>query len=644
MLEELGLEIRKASPRENENETTIATTTAEPAAAAAAATGRSSTTGQARLVQILGQGQGGRLESESDATQPLPPGNDWWNVNRRGKSPNLAKHTNAWILVSDGSHSARVYLTIGALKEVFDWDNQNNNEDNLFGRGCCVLLKKYSFECDVDNNNSVQLKVSSLEPKPGFNYHHGTSNTNHANHDDNNSKAIVRPVMEEIDVLYGLQFLTRQRQQQMRNISSDTNNDSDKSTMNSACFARDWDIAFGRLSKGRLTISRTTDEKAEALVDRNRGLVDVLELAEEAASTDEAIREWEMAKKEYGITSSTTNGTNNDSSFHKTQKPMATTTTKWIYGQDGDQEDNDEGEEDLSRMYIQNVLATSDEGEDESENEKVRTSQKEYEGDDDGNLSSDSEEPLLPETQPRSTTLTTTEYAATYSKNTPVIGTPSSVGIAAATGIETRCESKTIASKSKKANDDDDNGILRETMLQIQPAEEEEKESGEDIVEATTKMRRKRPRGNSFESGTASNLTLDEAITGPGSTRKSRNQMRRRRQQQLPLHRQQEHPHNSTGIWESIKEQLFEPDRTILYCVPSCLVPSSNGINDNEKMLVTPKRSLASTTSNVKTFGSSASIATNFTSSTPNPSSGAYYRKHGLARWLSQNAINEERG
>jgi hypothetical protein len=581
VLEELGLEIRKASPRENENETATVVATTR-AAAAAAAMERTSTTSQARLVQILGRGRG--LESDTDATQgnPLPPGNDWWNIKSRGKSPNLAKHTNAWILVSDGSHSVRLYLTIGALKEIFDWDNQNNNEDNLFGPGCCVLLKKYSFECDVDNDNNtcVQLKVSSLEPKPGFNYHHGT-----INHEDNSSKAINRPVMEETDVLYGLQFLAVQRQEQMTNISSGTNNDSNKS------FARDWDIAFGRLSKGRLTVSTTitttSDEKAEAAVDRNRGLADVLELAEEAALTDEAIREWEMAKKEYGITStSPMNSANNDSNVDDTQKPMATTTTtKRSDRQDEDHEDNDEDEEgeDLSRMYIQNVLATSDEGEGESENEKILTSQKEYEADEDGNLSSDSEEslePLLPETQPKITTL-------------------------------------------------------------IQPAEDEEKESGEDMVETATKMSRKRPRGNSFESGTASNLTLDEAITGPGSTKKPGSQMRRRRkQEQLPLHRQQEHPHNSTGIWESIKEQLFEPDRTILYCVPYCRIPSSsNDINEDEKMLVTPKRSLTS-----KIFGSAASIGTNVTASTPNPSSGAYYRKHGLARWLSQNAIDEERG
>jgi len=677
-LEGLGFEIRKGFPRDDEG---MATTTAM---------GMGTTTGQARLVQILDRGQGGRLESVTNSytrdnksrninTTGGAPGNDWWNVNRRGKSPNLAKHTNAWVLVSDGSHSARIYLTIEALREIFDWDEQNNNEDDLFGRGCCVLLKKYFFECDdVDDNNntsiseneenandhrhsmryslrhqrysnSVQLKVSSLEPKPGFNHHHRAT-TNHANHNDNNSKAIIRPVMEEIDVLYGLQFLAQQRQQQQqqqqlqqqqqqqRNSSSGSNNDIHNSTMNNADIARDWDVAFGHLSKGRLTMTTTMDGEAEAVVDRSKGLYNILELAEKSSSTDEAIRGWKMAKKEYGITTTdyAADAMNNTiSSIHKIQKPMATMTKKPTDKQDGDHKDNDQDNEDLSRMYIQNILATQDDEEEESENEKALTTQKDDEDDDDSdndeNLSFDDEGSLLPETQPKIT-------LTMQSTGKPTI--PSmTIGMDVATGTETRGETKTIASKSKKANDGDDCENF------TQPAYNEEKESAKNIVETTTKMRYKRPRMNSFESGTASNLTLDEAITGLGSARKSTNRMRRRQQQQqLLLYQQQERSHNNTGIWESIKEQLFEPGRTVLYCDPSCHMPSGSDSNGEEKMLVTPKRLSTSANSKIKNFGSAASIGTNYTSSTPNPSSGAYYKKYGLARWLSQNTIDEERG
>jgi hypothetical protein len=212
--------------------------------------------------------------------------------------------------------------------------------------------------------------------------------------------------------------------------------------------------------------------------------------------------------------------------------------------------------------------------------------------------------------------------------------------IAAASGIEKQDVIKTMALKRKRASYDDDSEGLSETQLQTQPTEEGGEESGRNVVESKTKMRRKRPRVNSFESGTASNLTLDEAITASG-TRKPSNQMLRRQYQQIMQHRQQERPQDSAGVWESVKEQLFEPGRKILYCVPSYRVPSGSGGMDDEKMLITPKRSSTSNSSgNVKNVGSAGSIGTNFTTSTPNPSSGAYYRKYGLARWLSQNTID----
>lgn len=612
VLEGLGFEIRQASPH-NDDETSES-----------AATPTNSTTGQARLVHILDRGQG-RLET-NDANRgtsgvrrnPVraPPGSNWWEVNRRGKSPNLAKYTDAWILVSDGSHSARLYLTVQALKEIFEWDSNNNNEDNLFGRGCCVLLKKYSLDCGevvvhntsnrsnkdtatdgrrLDHDVSVQLKVASLEPKPGFNHHHGP-NKNHANRNDNNVKTIIQPVMEETDVLYGLQFLARQRHQQQSNSSFGN-------SMSSADIARDWDVAFGRLSNGQLSTSKTTNDEAESVLDGNRSLNDILELAEKAASTEEAIREWETAKKEFAVIAMDATNTHSDS--HEVEKPMAKASEKQIdERQDGDQENNDqeaeEEEEDHSRMYIQNILANSDdeeerEGKGQSENEKDPTSQKEYECDNDENLSSDSEGHLLPETQPND--------GATSIKT----GTPSIPSMTAGVAV------------------DEEVGV----------------ESVDKNVQTTTKMRRKRPRANSFESGTASNLTLDEAITGSGGKRKPTHKMRRKKKQQLVLREEEENSHDYTGLWESMKEQLFDPSRTILYCVPSYRMLGGSD-SDGEKMLVTPKKSSVSTPSTAKPFGSAASIGTNFTSSTPNPSSGAYYRKFGLARWLSQNTVDEE--
>ena len=522
MLEGIGSEIRKASSLGNET----------PAEA---------TAGQGRLVQILGRGQE-RLDRAGTRSTRSSQGSDWWNLKHRGKSPNLAKHTNAWISVSDGSHSARLYLTVEALKEIFDWDNQNSNEDNLFVRDGCILLKTYSFDYCVGNENSkdnnakdkeipsVHFKVSSLEPKPGFN--------DHANHNGNSGERLLRPVMEETDVLYGLQCLARQKQEPI----SATN------------IARDWDIAFGRLSKGRLT-STTTDEEARALVDGENGLEAILELAEQAASKDEAIQEWELAKKEFGVVDA--DGTNNDETLHNVQKPIA---TRRKNGNGGVQEHDSQEEEDLSHMYIQNVLATSDdEGESESENEK----------------------PELFETQPKAM-MTSTE--------------------------------------SVRAN-------------------LEEKESGKMIVGSRARMRRKRPRANSFES--ASNLTLDEAFSGPANARKSPNQTRRRQEQRFMRQQQQDKSQKNSGIWESVKEQLFEPGRTLLYCVPSSRLPSVAQSKDDENMFVTPKRALISSTGSAKNLGSGASVGTNLTSWTPNPSSGAYYRKYGLARWLSHNTTDE---
>ena len=543
ILEGLGCKIRKTSLRDDE--TTPALLATEETAA-----------DQARLVQILDRGQGDDCIENSTRG---PPRNDWWNVNQWEKSPNLSNHTDAWLLVSDGSHSAKVFLSVEALKEIFDYNNKNNNEDNLFGRGCCVLLKKYFIDCHVGRNEndhnsqrntySIQLKVLSLEPKPSFNHHNGAIAD--ANHNDK-----IRPVTEEADVLYGLQFLARQKTPYTSKSPSNTNHK----------IIRDWEIAFGRLQKGRLNMSTVPYEDAEALMDKDKGLDNILTLAEEAASTDEAIREWEMAKDEYGIDAF--DNKTNDSPCKRNQQ----------YGQDCDREDDDDQDrEDISRMYIQNVLAvSSEESEDGSEDKKDQTSQNTWGDERKHFLNSGSDGHLQPEIQ-QPTTLKTQKVVY------------------------------------------------------------------EDIAQTAVERRTKRPRVNSFESGTASNLTLDDAIIRTSKPRNSTKHMRgpQQKQQALSQHHQ-ESPHNSSGIWESIKEQLFEPGRTILHCVPSYRLPSDGNVEDH--ILSTPKRFLTSTAASAKNFGSAASTSTNFTSSTPNPSSGAYYRKYGLARWLSQNTIAEERG
>ncbi len=588
ILEGLGYEILKSSSLYDR--TTAVATTA-----------KATTAGQGRLVQIVGRGHDlsesasrGRRGWNSDASR-LSQDNHWWNPKRRGRSPNLAKHTNAWILVSDGSHSARLYLTVEALREVFDCDSGNNNEDNLFVRGCCILLKKFSFDFFVDNEckegntangnqksqyvvPSVHLKVSSLEPKPGFNYHNEASK-DHANRNRNDGETTIRPVMEETDVLFGLQCLAQQRKLLVGDSSSDD-------MTSAAQIARDWDIAFGRLSKGRLT-SSIVEAATRSSVDGESELDGILQLAEQDASKDEAIREWELAKKDFGVVD--VNGANDDEILDITQEAI---TKGRKTDNDTDQIQNSQDEEDVSHMYIQNVLATPDEGESDSENE-------------DYNQTSGNEEPDLFETQPK--VVAPTEYD--------------------------RISSKPNGDLEKNfAYNDDGNEDSSITLLQTQPADVEEKESGEKLSESTTRMRRKRPRSNSFES--ASNLTLDEAFSGPASTRKSSSHKRRRQQQQQKFEKR-------SGIWESVKEQLFEPGRTLLYCVPSSKLPSVTHNKDDEKILVTPKRSLMSSTGNAKNLGSGTSVSTNLTSWTPNPSSGAYYRKYGLARWLSQNTIDE---
>ena len=503
VLEGLGSEIRSIYPLDDEIET-------EP---------KEDVQDQARLVQILGRGQGGlkgnetgrNLRSRSVSTTA---GNGWWRPSKRGKSPNLAKHTDAWILVSDGSHSAKLYLTTEALKDVFEADNENNNEDNLFKRGCCVMLKRYFLHYGHD----VHIKVSSLEPKPGFNLHQGTKTRNKSNSDTS-----IRPVMEEADVLYGIQTIEKLREQELRNVVCGYG----KRTRSSTKIARDWEIAFGRLSKGRRqSISASSSDEEDApirVVDGKTAMEDILKLAEAAASTEEAIREWELAKKEFGIL--TNSRKSNNQSSRQTRRSRRTPTKSQV---DEEQEDTDQEQEDVSRMYIQNVLAASDQ--EESEN--------------DGNLSSDEEDERAFETQPT--------------------------------------EGK-IASE-KKAGDDDESESESAAMLQTQPAEEEEK---------STKKKRKR---------------------------------------QIPLQQQQENSQGSAGIWESVKEQLFEPGRTMVHCVPSSQLPDI----DDENMLVTPNRS-----SNTKNPGSGTSVGTNLTSSTPHHSSGAYYRKYGLSIWLSQNTTTD---
>lgn len=87
-----------------------------------------------------------------------------------------------------------------------------------------------------------------------------------------------------------------------------------------------------------------------------------------------------------------------------------------------------------------------------------------------------------------------------------------------------------------------------------------------------------------------------------------------------------------------------------MYCVPASQVPpignddsgdrsgddkNNDGYNyDNEMLPATPKNQ--STKAFISGSRGRATI------STPDPSSGAYYRKYGLSRWVSRNTIDDD--
>ena len=448
VLEELGLEIRKQGEREQS-----AHSHSETTATAAAP----------RLVRIVARGQGGGGQRMGR--------DDWWTAvvsnSRNNKTiPNLENHTNAWLLVSDGLHSVELSLTVQSLRQIYDCSVKNYNNNDDFGRGCCVVLKKYCFEVHsdnvFDNNNdflldngnidhyTLRLKVSSLEPKPSFNgiigIAHGTGgrensrgcnnniagstsimamNEDNVGSNGNNNSTIVRPVSEDIDIMYALQFLRRQRcnhqDQQQQQTGSTT-------STTASTIARDWDIAFGRLSKGKFVATscsipidsydtRGNNDDIASNTALPRSVQQILELVEKDSRSEKAIHEWEMAKKEYGITVTSDdmirgddNGNNNNDNIgigtavttnrlgrrqeinHGDGNDTAAEDfdDKENGGDDGEDDSGDE-EDKYSRMFIQNVLATQQE-----DNE---------DGDEDA--SNEDEESLLLETQPLLTTTTT---------------------------------------------------------------------------------------------------------------------------------------------------------------------------------------------------------------------------------------------
>ena len=575
-----------------------------------------------------------------------------------------------WLLVSDGSCSVKIHFTVQALEQIYDCDNNNNensskisannnNNDCFFGRGCCILLKKYSVEYDLfhvgtsNNNNSndgtvdlvnvianlnnidmerypVRLKVSSLEAKPSFNNHITISanNTNNNNNNNNsNSIAAIRPVLEDIDVLYAIQYLKRQQQIQ-RNNNNNNNVGNGSGSGSRRSIARDWDIAFGRLSKGNFVANDGDTDDHDTTYDTSsssRNLQQIINLADKACTTDEAIRVWDMAKNEYGIND---NGNDDDTGdggddtgdgdiFNNNvngamamttnnKKTTTTTTTTNLPDQqdinkDGgcdDDDDNDadndndeeEEEEDHSRMYIQNVLATQEDEDDnnaEDENED--------------------EEPLLLQTQPQSNTI------ATRNATTP----------------------STVTSRNKKSILDTTQSPVTKiaTVMQTQPPRDGVVDDAAPPIPPN-----KRPQ----ISGTTDSPSMLESA-------KQYQQKRQRlhQEKQQPMQQQQDEEESSknnigTSIWESIKEQCFDESRPFLHFVPSWRIVSS-GDNNND-IPITPNKKMKSTTSinyNNTDIGSVGSIGTNFALSSPNPSSGAYYKKYGLARWLKKNTAGD---
>jgi len=640
---------------------------------------KSSTT---RLVRIISRGQGGRIETGNNGVY-VEGGNEWWAVHRRGMSPNLEMNANAWLWVSDGSSSIKVQLTIQSLRQIYDCDNENNtiignnhddnrnryNNDCFFGRGCCILLQKYSVEYDPfhlasssssnHNNNDgnsndfsdnvdsdtilanisnvdtnrypIQLKVSSLEAKPSLNNHTMTNNTN------------IRPVLEDIDVLYAVQYLTRQQQIQQQG-NDDNNNDSSSSTKRKRNIARDWDIAFGRLSKGSFvaTISSNdgddtcdTDTTAadNASPGRNkntnidgakmivrRTLQQITDLVEKASTTGEAIQAWEMAKNDYGIGGGGGGGGDrNDigngifnNSMNKTMTIRTNNnynTTATAMNLPDRYDDGVDEEEDHSRMYIQNVLATQEDEDNDEEDE----------------------EPLFLETRVESTATApnasiATSYIPPHIKAKVILDKRSSV-----------TEIATIKQKSNNESTNFNKMMKKETerIMQTQPFD------NGDIYEAvgmdlTTTTRYKRQQAN----GTNSPSMLKCTKQYP---HKHHSLQEKEYEYEYEYeHEQEEEKEESTNsIWESVKEQCVDETRRFLHFVPSWRL-----VGNNSDVPATPKERMISVNKNVNNNCTNTdkvsvgSIDTNCTISSPSPSSGTYYKKYGLARWLKNYTID----
>jgi hypothetical protein len=610
-------------------------------------------------------------------------------INNSNNNNNININHGCWLLVSDGSCSVKIHFTVQALQQIYDCDNNNensnsnsNNNDCFFGRGCCILLQKYSVEYDLfhvatatnnnsnDNNNNndggggggvivdlvnvianlnnidmerypVRLKVSSLEAKPSFNNHITISanNSNNNNNNNNNTTATrIRPVLEDIDVLYAVQYLKRQQHIQIQQ-GNNNNHNNNVSCGSRKSLARDWDIAFGRLSKGSFAANdgddddddddTTSDKTATtATIGSSRNLQQIIDLADKACSTDEAIRAWDIAKNEYGINGNNNNNDNDDDDDDDDDNTgdggifninvngamaMTTNNNKMTTnipdrqdinkdgGHDDDDADDDE-EEDHSRMYIQNVLATQ-------------------EGVDENNDEDEDEELLLLETQPQPTTNTDIATAACTTPSTPPSRNAKYILDTAQSSI---VETVTIMKPSidnEKRNTNIDENIFdeNEIIMQTQPT-----------------------RNDGIDDATPS---TPRSYIGAKQYQQKHQSLYQEKQPMQQRQDEEESSKNNTSIWESIKEQCFDESRPFLHFVPSWRIVSSGGNNNNNDIPITPNKKMISTTSsnyNNTDIGSVGSIGTNFTLSSPNPSSGAYYKKYGLARWLKKNTVVDD--
>ena len=179
--------------------------------------------------------------------------------------------------------------------------------------------------------------------------------------------------------------------------------------------------------------------------------------------------------------------------------------------------------------------------------------------------------------------------------------------------------------------------LEKRNELNGQPNSEKELEEGLDATRINAKQKRNRTSDDQSVSVSSRRLAIYDSI---GTTRHGPRSPRRRRGNRQ---NQNQSRKRSKGIWDSVKTQLFDPDRAIVYCVPSFqLTQGSHGSGDDHTYSTPMKRSARGPGDHLVS-GSDRSGKTNLTDrSTPNPSSGAYYRKYGLSRWLSRNTIAVE--